>query len=153
MDTDQNIQWVFKAFDALTPRELYEILTLRSRVFVVEQHCVFLDMDGLDYRAHHLMGYSDGMLAAYTRILPKGVAYADYPSIGRVVTAPEVRGRAIGFALMEQSIEKLYELYGIVAIKIGAQLYLKKFYDSLCFLQVGDMYLVDDIEHIPMIRP
>jgi ElaA protein len=153
MDTNQMIRWEFKTFEELNVGELYELLKLRSRVFVVEQHCVFLDMDGLDYRAHHLMGYYEGTLAAYTRILPLGVSYPDYPSIGRVVTAPEVRGKAIGFALMQESIKRLQELYGIVPIKIGAQLYLKKFYESLGFTQSGEVYFEDGIEHIPMQRP
>ena len=152
MDTNQNIHWVLKTFEELNVGELYELLKLRSRVFVVEQQCVFLDMDGLDYRAHHLLGYANGSLAAYTRILPAGVAYPEYPSIGRVVTAPEVRGKAYGFALMNESIKRLNELYGNVSIKIGAQLYLKRFYESLGFMQSGDMYLEDGIEHIPMIR-
>jgi ElaA protein len=132
--------------------ELYELLALRSRVFVVEQQCIFLDMDGLDKLAHHLMGFVDGALVACTRILPAGTAYNDYSSIGRVVTAPEVRGKAYGFLLMQQSADKLYSLYGKVPIKIGAQLYLKRFYESLGYRQSGDMYLEDGIEHIPMIK-
>jgi ElaA protein len=152
MDTNQTINWVFKSFEELNVTELYEILKLRSRVFVVEQNCVFLDMDGLDYKSHHLMGFFEGELAAYTRILPSGVSYPDYHSIGRVVTAPEVRRRAFGVSLMKESIEKLYQLYGVVPIKIGAQLYLKKFYESFGFVQSGNIYLEDGIEHIPMIR-
>jgi ElaA protein len=152
MDTNLHLSWVLKTFEELNVAELYELLKLRSRVFVVEQDCVFLDMDGLDYRAHHLLGYADGVLSACTRILPAGVAYPEYPSIGRVVTAPEVRGKAFGFALMLESIERLHQLYGKVAIKIGAQLYLKRFYESLGFEQAGEVYLEDGIEHIPMIR-
>jgi ElaA protein len=152
MDTNQPITWVFKPYKKLTVDELYELLALRSRVFVVEQQCIFLDMDGLDKQAHHLLGFVDGALVACTRILPSGTAYVEYPSIGRVVTAPEVRGKSYGFLLMQQSAEKLYRLYGNVAIKIGAQLYLKRFYESLGFRQSGEMYLEDGIEHIPMIK-
>lgn len=152
MDTNQSLQWVFKPFHELTNQELYDLLTLRSRVFVVEQNCVFLDMDGLDAQSHHLLGYASGSLVAYTRILPKGLAYPDYPSIGRVVTAPEVRRKAYGFSLMQESIMRLETLYGLSSIKIGAQLYLKKFYESLGFQQAGPVYLEDGIEHIPMIR-
>ncbi len=146
------IQWVFKPFAGLSADELYEILALRSRVFVVEQQCIFLDMDGLDRQAFHLAGYAGNQLVAYTRILPKGVAYTDYPSIGRVVTAPEARGKSYGFGLMQESLRRLYELYGVVAVKIGAQLYLKRFYESLGYRQAGEMYLEDGIEHIPMIH-
>ncbi len=153
MDTNQLPEWHFKSFNALTNQELYDLLTLRSRVFVVEQNCVFLDMDGLDAQSHHLFGYADGVLIAYTRILPKGLAYAEYPSIGRVVTAPEVRRKAYGFALMQESIKRLESLYGVSPIKIGAQLYLKKFYESLGFQQSGPVYPEDGIDHIPMVRP
>jgi len=153
MDINLQPEWVLKTFDELTNSELYAMLTLRSRVFVVEQNCVFLDMDGLDADSHHLLGYANGQLAAYTRILPQGLAYPDYPSIGRVVTAPEVRKKAYGFALMQESVRRLYCLYGEGSIKIGAQLYLKKFYNSLGFEQSGPVYLEDDIEHIPMIKP
>jgi ElaA protein len=119
---------------------------------VVEQQCIFLDMDGLDKHAHHLSGYVEGKLVAYTRILAKGLSYPEYPSIGRVVTAPEARGKAYGFALMEESIKRLFNLYGEVPIKIGAQLYLEKFYNALGFIQSGKVYLEDGIEHIPMLR-
>ena len=149
---NDQINWVFKKFDELSPSELYEILALRSRVFVVEQQCIFLDMDGLDKQANHLAGYVDEKLVAYTRILAEGIAYQGYPSIGRVVTAPEARGKTYGFNLMEESIKRLESIYGKVPIKIGAQLYLKKFYESLGFIKSGEMYLEDGIEHIPMIR-
>lgn len=147
-----DIQWVFKSFAQLDAGELYEILKLRSRVFVVEQQCIFLDMDDLDRQAYHLAGYVNGKLAAVTRILPAGTAYTGYASIGRVVTAPEVRRQSYGFALMTKSLECLYGLYGPVPVKIGAQLYLKKFYESLGFSQAGEVYLEDGIEHIPMIK-
>jgi ElaA protein len=81
------------------------------------------------------------------------VAYQDYPSIGRVVTAPEARGKSIGRELMQESLTRLFALYGETPVKIGAQLYLKRFYESLGFSQSGDMYLEDGIEHIPMVRP
>ena len=152
MAINNDIIWVFKKFHDLTVDELYDILTLRSRVFVVEQQCIFLDMDGMDKQAHHLAGYANGQLMASTRILADGIAYKGYPSIGRVVTAPEARGKAYGFRLMEESIIRLEDLYGKIPIKIGAQLYLKKFYESLGFEQSGDIYLEDGIEHIPMIR-
>lgn len=146
------VEWVFKSFAGLSADELYEILALRSRVFVVEQQCIFLDMDGLDKQAHHLAGWVDGKLVASTRILPAGVAYPGYPSIGRVVTAPEARGKAYGVELMKESLIRLKELYGNVPVKIGAQLYLKRFYESFGFKQSGEVYLEDGIEHIPMVK-
>ena len=153
MDTKEGILWHFRPFADLSGQEVYDLLALRSRVFVVEQQCIFLDMDYLDQQGYHLLGYLNGQLVACTRILPRGVAYQDYPSIGRVVTAPEVRGKSIGRALMQESIHRLYALYGPTPVKIGAQLYLKRFYESLGFRQSGEMYLEDGIEHIPMIKP
>ena len=146
------INWVFKGFKELSPFELYEILKLRSLVFVVEQQCVFLDMDGIDKHCHHLAGYVNGRLVASSRIIAAGLAYDVFPSIGRVVTSPETRGRGYGIQLMNESIKRLVGLYGESPIKIGAQLYLKNFYGSFGFVQVGETYLEDGIEHIPMIR-
>ena len=146
------LRWEFKTFDALTAAEVYAFLKLRSEVFVVEQNCVFLDMDDKDQMCHHLLGYKGNLLAAYTRIVPMGVSYPDYPSIGRVITSPQARGEGLGKILMEESIQRLFSLYGHVPIKIGAQLYLKKFYESLGFVQCGDVYDEDGIPHLPMLR-
>lgn len=146
------LRWEFKTFDALTAAEVYALLKLRSEVFVVEQNCVFLDMDDKDQMCHHLLGYKGNLLAAYTRIVPMGVSYPDYPSIGRVITSPQARGEGLGKILMEESIQRLFSLYGHVPIKIGAQLYLKKFYESLGFSQCGDVYDEDGIPHLPMLR-
>lgn len=147
-----NLNWVIKTFKDITPLELYAVLRLRSEVFVVEQNCVFLDMDNKDQFSYHLMGWDDTTLAASTRLIAPGKVY-EQMSIGRVVTSPLYRGSGIGRELMEVSIEKCYELFGKGPIKIGAQLYLKKFYESLGFEQTGDMYLEDDIEHVEMIKP
>ena len=145
------IDWQWRHFGELTASELYALLQLRSEVFVVEQNCVFLDMDNKDQAAHHLLGWLDGKLAASTRILAPGQAY-EYASIGRVVTAPFARGRGLGRELMEESIRGLYQLYGKVPIQIGAQLYLKRFYESLGFVTCSEVYLEDGIEHIEMTR-
>lgn len=145
------ITWRCKAFDDLTPPELYALLQLRNEVFVVEQNCVYQDCDGKDPASFHFMGWQQSKLIAYTRLLPAGVAYKQI-SIGRVVTSPAVRGQQVGRELMVRSIEKLHELFGASPVKIGAQYYLKTFYESLGFLQSGDMYLEDGIEHIPMIH-
>ncbi|GAB3167959.1 GNAT family N-acetyltransferase [Telluribacter humicola] len=146
------LTWSLKPFYSLTLDELYQLLRLRSEVFVVEQTCPFLDMDNKDQLCHHLMGWTpEGTLAAYTRIVPPGLSYEE-ASIGRVVSSPQYRRYGIGRHLMQQSIQSVEQLYGTVPIRIGAQLYLKKFYKSFGFEQVGDMYLEDDIEHIEMLR-
>lgn len=144
--------WQLKQFGELTPEELYQILRLRSEVFVVEQNCVFLDMDNKDQSSWHLMGWQDGLLAAYTRLLPPGLSYEEM-SIGRVVSSPAVRGTGIGRELMLESISACRKLFGNGPIRIGAQLYLKKFYASLGFVAEGDIYLEDGIEHVEMRMP
>lgn len=144
------IQWSLKKFSELTTDELYALLRLRSEVFVVEQNCVFLDMDNKDQDCYHLLGWKNNELVATTRIVPPGVIY-DIPSIGRVVTSTLIRGTGIGRLLMEKSIEETYLLYKKVPIKIGAQLYLLKFYTSLGFKKTSDIYLEDGIEHIEML--
>lgn len=145
------IRWTLKKFEELSLHELYAILKLRSEVFVVEQNCVFLDQDDKDQDCYHFMGWLDDTLAAYTRIVPPGVSYTE-PSIGRVVTSPAARGGGIGKELMLQSIEQVYILYSKTPIRIGAQVYLNKFYTSLGFEPSGDIYLEDGIEHLEMIR-
>ena len=147
-----NYTSIFKAFADLTVNELYDLLRKRSEVFVVEQNCVFLDMDNKDQIAYHLLGYIGDDLVASTRLLGKNTAYK-LMSIGRVVTSPKYRGKGAGKALMEESIKRCYELFCKDEIKIGAQLYLRKFYESLGFKQSSEMYLEDEIEHIEMIRP
>jgi ElaA protein len=159
-------QWTLKSFDELSVRELYEILRLRSEVFVVEQNCVFLDMDGKDPYCHHLMGWATApealvspagaasgkpTLAAYARIVPSGVSYAE-PSIGRVVSSPGFRGKRAGRTLMEQAVEQVHALYGSGPIRIGAQQYLEGFYGSFGFAQEGEMYMEDGIPHIIMVK-
>jgi len=145
------ITWVCKKFDDLSPQELYAIVQLRNEVFVVEQNCVFQDADNKDQASYHLMAWKDGALTAYTRLIPEGIAY-ELPSIGRVVTSPKLRGTGMGKILMERSIEEMKNLFGKTSIKLGAQLYLKKFYESFGFRQSSDIYLEDGIEHIEMIR-
>ncbi len=147
-----DINWYDKNFNNLTPNELYQIMRLRSEVFVVEQNCVFLDADNKDQQCLHFMGWIENNLAAYTRLAPPGYIYNE-PSIGRVVTAPAYRKNKIGYALMEKSIEQCRKYFGANAIKIGAQYYLKKFYTSFGFKQTGDIYLEDGIEHIYMLLP
>jgi ElaA protein len=145
------MNWVLKSFDELTNQELYKILQLRCEVFVLEQNCPYLDEDDKDQQSYHFMGWEGQLLAAYTRILPASLAFEE-ASIGRVVTSPKARRAGVGRELMLQSIKNLYNLFGEVPIKIGAQLYLKEFYNSLGFEQVSDMYLEDNIPHIKMLK-
>jgi ElaA protein len=145
------LTWVCKKFDDLSPHELYAILQLRNEVFVVEQNCIYQDADNKDQASHHLMAWKDETLAGYTRLIPAGIAY-ELPSIGRVVTSPKLRGTGLGKVLMQRSMECMENLFGKTSIKLGAQLYLKKFYESLGFQQSSDVYLEDGIEHIEMIR-
>ena len=142
--------WTCKTFTELTPDELYAILRLRSEVFVVEQNCVFLDMDNKDQKCHHLMGWRDDTLVGYSRLLGSGISYVE-SSIGRIVTSPTARGLGVGRDLLDKSIETLYRLYGKQPIRIGAQCYLTKFYESFGFVQKGEIYLEDGIEHIEML--
>jgi ElaA protein len=147
-----NIHWTLKHFDELSVQQLYLILQLRNEVFVVEQNCVFQDADDKDQACYHLMGFQNELLVAYTRIVPPHIIYKE-ASIGRVVTSLAVRRNGTGKALMQNSIQHVYELFGNVPVKIGAQLYLQSFYEGFGFVQEGGIYLEDGIEHIHMIKP
>src|SRR5579863_4234648 len=105
------INWVCKHFTELTTEELYQILRLRSEVFVVEQNCVFLDMDNKDLDCHHLMGWKEKQLMGYSRVLRPGISYGE-SAIGRIVTSPAARGSGIGRELLTESIRTLYQLHG-----------------------------------------
>lgn len=144
-----NVTWYIKAFEALTVTELYDMLQLRSEVFVVEQNCVYLDLDGKDKKGLHLIGLYDGKIVACTRLFKPGVSY-DYASIGRVVVAQAYRDKKWGHDLMRESILGIQNHFGVSQITIGAQLYLKKFYESHGFVQSSEMYLEDGIPHIEM---
>ena len=145
------MKWTLVKFDDLSALELYKIMQLRNEVFVVEQNCVYQDADDKDQKGFHFMGWDGDALIAYTRILPPGLSYTE-PSIGRVVTAPSARKNGIGRELMIRSIAAVKKLYGELPIKIGAQVYLQKFYTSLGFLQTSAIYMEDNIEHIEMVK-
>lgn len=147
---DQSIKWACKPFYELCPDELYAILQLRNEVFVVEQNCVFQDADNRDQQSWHVMGWIGNILAGYTRLVPPGISYEE-ASIGRVVSIPKMRKTGIGKKLMIKSIQLSYELWGKQPIRIGAQLYLKHFYESFGFQQCSNIYMDDNIEHIQMI--
>ncbi|MEI4314818.1 GNAT family N-acetyltransferase [Streptococcus suis] len=139
-----------KAFDQLSLQELYSILTLRVDVFVVEQACPYPEVDGKDPNCLHLLGMDNGELVAYLRILPAGLSY-DEVSIGRVVIKPSHRGKGLGRPMMEQAIAYITTEWKESQIKIGAQAYLEKFYSSLGFEPVSEVYLEDDIPHLDML--
>ena len=140
-----------KDFNDLTPAEIYAILRLRSEVFVVEQNCVFLDADNKDQYCSHVMVNAPSLVAC-SRLVPPGISY-DEMSIGRVVSHPSARGSGAGKFLMERSLEYLYEKFGYGPVRIGAQLYLKRFYESFGFSQVSEIYDEDGIDHILMLKP
>ena len=145
------MDFIIKEFEELTAAELYAILRLRSEVFVVEQNCVFLDMDNKDPQCRHLMLWKENTLAGYTRLVPPGVSYTE-PSIGRVVTSPSVRKEGAGKMIMVKSIEEIYKHYGQTSIRIGAQLYLQSFYESFGFIKSNGIYDEDGIDHIEMVK-
>lgn len=146
------IHWQCKPFGKLLPGELYELLQLRQEVFVVEQNCAFIDADGLDQECWHLIGFdTKGAMVAYARLVPKGLIYPDATSIGRILTSPKVRGSGAGKQLMEVSMKKLDDLFGICPVRIGAQTYLVGFYEGFGFLTTGENYLEDGIPHSQML--
>ncbi len=140
-----------KSFEELTKDELYGLLQLRSEVFVVEQDCVYQDLDGKDEKAIHVLGFKNKRIVAYTRIFKPG-DYFEFASIGRVVVDENERQHKYGFDIINASAEAIKNHFNETTIKISAQVYLKKFYNSLGFKAVGEEYLEDDIPHIAMIR-
>jgi ElaA protein len=152
MSDNNSINWEVKSFEDLTSKELYSILQLRAEVFIVEQNCPYQDMDGKDSFSFHLLGTdADGKLIVYARILPADISFREV-SIGRVVSSPAVRRTGAGMELMEMALKVAEDKYGKVPVRIGAQLYLKKFYERFGFKQVSEMYLEDGIEHVEMLR-
>ena len=143
------LNWTFKSFDELTATELYLIMQLRSEVFVVEQNCVYQDADGKDGQSWHLCGWKEDELVAYARIIPQGISYRE-ASIGRVVTKQACRAAGIGKMLMQKGIQHCYTQFNCTEIKIGAQVYLTAFYQSLGFLPCSEQYMEDGIPHLEM---
>lgn len=117
---------------------------------MVEQNCVFQDADNKDQHCYHLCGWNDDQLIAYVRLVPPGISYEE-PSIGRVVTSPAARRTGAGRVLMQNAIKECFKIFGKQNIRISAQLYLKKFYESLSFMPVSEVYLEDNIPHVEML--
>jgi ElaA protein len=146
------MNWTVKPFDALTTTELYKLLQIRNEVFIVEQNCPYQDMDNKDFKSLHFWHEdAEGNVAAYCRILPGGVSYNE-PSIGRVLTSGKSRKEGLGRIMMQEAIDFIQKEWEPSGIRIGAQLYLKVFYNSFGFEQIGDSYLEDDIPHIEMLK-
>ena len=146
------ITWRCAPFDQLTPREIHDMLQARSAAFVVEQDCVFLDIDGVDPQCWHLVGYRGKTLVACARLVPPGTKFAE-PSIGRVVTTSAARGTGLGRELMREALAQAEALWPRQAIRIGAQRHLERFYASLGFVTASEPYDEDGILHIEMVRP
>ncbi len=149
------VHWKLATFDVLSVPELYAMLQLRTDVFVMEQNCVFQDMDGADDQAVHLLGYQgeggDGQqLVAYARLFSAGIKFPE-ASIGRVVTRASARGKGLGHTLIQRAVSSVHTLWGVQPIRIGAQARLKAYYTQHGFVDVGIPYVEDGIDHIEMV--
>jgi ElaA protein len=147
------MDWRFARFGDLSPLEVHDLLQARSAVFVVEQKCVFLDVDGVDPQCWHLLGraHGSGPLLAYCRLVPPGVKYPE-PSIGRVITSASARRTGAGRELMSEAVRRAHELWPGQALRIGAQMYLEPFYGDFGFARCSEPYDEDGIMHIEMLR-
>ena len=144
------MKWSCKAFKDLSLDEFHDIIQLREIVFVVEQDCPYLDVDGKDKDALHVFGKYEGNIVATTRILKPGISY-DEVAIGRVVTSPTLRGMGMGKQLMEESMKFVKLHFGKVPVRISAQTYLLRYYKSFGFIETGEEYLEDNIPHFEML--
>ena len=144
------MNWKIKAFNELTANEVYTILQERTAVFVVEQNCPYLEVDGKDIESFHLLAEKNGEIAAYCRILLAGISYEE-ASIGRVLVKKEYRGHGLAYDLLNKAIAFIRDELKEPAIKISAQSHLEKFYASFSFKATSSEYLEDDIPHIDML--
>jgi ElaA protein len=148
MNTDPG--WSCQSFATLSASDMYDLLQLRSDIFVVEQNCVFLDPDGLDQSAWHWLYRENGQLLAYQRCLPPGVPYPEESSIGRIVVHASQRGRDLGRELVRRGIEFNLNTWPAHSILIGAQAQLQRFYESMGFVVCSEPYMEDGISHLHM---
>jgi len=146
-----NMKIFIKNFNELSLEELHDLLQLRSQIFIVEQDCVYQDIDGKDKQALHVFGKKDGKIVAYTRCFQPGV-YFEEASIGRVAVLEDHRNMRYGHDIIEHSIGAIEAHYHAAAIKLSAQTYLVNFYKSHGFTRIGEEYLEDGIPHVGMIR-
>lgn len=154
MSTTKNLsdlQWQCATFAELSNLQLHAIYQARAAVFILEQNCAYQDVDGKDPVSHHLIAWTpEGEVAAYLRIVPAGISFAE-ASLGRVISTQDWRGTGVGKALIANGIKALHALYPAAPIRIGAQAYLEKFYGGFGFETVSDVYLEDDIPHLEML--
>jgi ElaA protein len=143
------IDWHFAPFAQLTARQVHDLYRLRVDVFIVEQNCVFQDVDGVDPQCWHLLGYEGKHLVAYCRFVPPGVKFPE-PSIGRVITARSVRGTGMGRVLMREAMGRAGALWPGKGLRIGAQAHLERFYNEFGFTKSSEPYDEDGILHIEM---
>ncbi len=139
-----------KAFEKLSTKELHDILRLRSQIFVVEQDCIYEDVDGKDGKALHVIGTKEGEIVAYARIFKSG-DYFEEAAIGRVAVKKLERKYGYGKQIMKASIAAVRNHFKESVMRVSAQLYLERFYHSLGFEQVAEGYLEDGIPHIGMV--
>ncbi|HCW68016.1 MAG TPA: GNAT family N-acetyltransferase [Thalassospira lucentensis] len=157
-DAPQKLTWVSCRFDEMTPHQVYSLLKLRQQIFIIEQECIFPEIDGLDPLCDHIIALDGGTVLAAVRIVGPGVdpdhlKQGDRPAIGRVVASEALRGKGMGRQLMTHAIDHCDQKFSGKAIYLNAQLYLKKFYEDLGFIQFGEVYEEDGIPHICMERP
>ena len=141
--------FIWRNFNSISKDELYDVLSLRQRVFIIEQDCFYEDLDYSDQDANHLLLYKDNKLIAYSRVFPPGIKY-DAASIGRIVTDLDYRGKGYGKIITQESIQFLKNNFPESDISISAQYRLVDFYENLGFEREGNIYLEDDIDHIKM---
>ena len=144
------MKFILKKFEDLSTIELYDLLRLRAEVFVLEQNCPYIDLDGLDDKGYHLLGIQDEALHAYARILPPGVYFKE-TMVGRIVTSQSIRGKGLGKQIVVHGIEHSKKLFPSSGIRIMAQCYLLKFYEDLGFKAEGEEFLEDGIPHVEML--
>lgn len=144
-------RWEISTFDALSNNSLYRAMRLRQEVFVVEQNCIYPDLDGLDQESIHMLCWRDTQLLAYQRCLPPGLSYTE-SALGRIVVARAGRGHKLGRELVQRGIDHNIKAWPQSNIKVGAQAYLRSFYESLGFAALGEEYIEDGIAHIHMLR-
>ena len=145
------VKFFYKKFKELTTAELHDIFALRAEVFVVEQDCVYQDIDGKDQASIHVLGVEEGKIIAYARILERGLSYKGHSAIGRIVVSESFRSRKIGHKLVAFTIEATKKTYPKTPIKISAQAHLKFFYKEHNFQITGQPYLEDGIPHVGMV--
>lgn len=138
-------------FKELSLPELYDIMKLRQDVFIIEQNCIFPDIDGYDKKARHLILYDGEKLAAYLRLFAPGIKYADEVSLGRIIVEKTYRGTGTGRLLIETGIEYSVSLFGTIPIRIEAQSELREYYNTYGFKEEGEVYIVDGIPHLQMV--